>query len=63
MCVMYLRAAEAELMAPHESSARTVDWDRISKYCDFNPKANKNNKDVSRMRSMLLQLKQTPLVR
>ncbi|KAH9383021.1 hypothetical protein HPB48_023680 [Haemaphysalis longicornis] len=28
--------------------------------CDFNPKASRNSKDVSRMRSIILQLKQSP---
>ena len=57
------KAAEAELNAPFDSSAKNVEWDRIAKLCDFNPKANKNTKDVNRLRSILLQLKQTPLVR
>jgi len=39
------------------------EWERMAKLCDFNPKANKNNRDVSRMRSILLQLKQQPLVK
>ena len=38
-------------------------WESVAKLCDFNPKGNKNTKDVSRMRSILLQLKQTPLKR
>lgn len=57
------KATEAELAALREKGDSDAEWDRISKLCDFNPKANKNNKDVSRMRSILLQLKQTPLVR
>lgn len=36
------------------------DWERICRLCDFNPKGSRNSKDVSRMRSILLQLKQTP---
>ena len=39
------------------------EWEKVSRFCDFNPKNSKNTKDVSRMRSMLLQLKQNPLVR
>jgi hypothetical protein len=31
--------------------------------CDFNPKTQVGSRDKSRMRGMLLQLKQTPLVR
>ena len=37
-----------------------TEWDRVSKLCDFNPKTAKNVKDVSRMRSIILQLKSTP---
>ena len=36
------------------------EWDRVSKLCDFNPKTSKNVKDVSRMRSIILQLKSSP---
>ena len=46
-----------------DESSKSVEWDRITKHCDFNPKANKNNKDVTRFRSLLLQLKQQPLIR
>jgi len=56
-------ATEAELAALREKADSDQEWDRITKLCEFNPKANKNSKDVSRMRSILLQLKQTPLVR
>merc|ERR1712025_1117759 len=37
-----------------------TEWDRVAKLCDFNPKSAKNVKDVSRMRSIILQLKQGP---
>jgi len=37
-------------------------WERIAKLCDFTPKASRNSKDVSRMRSIILQLKQNPSV-
>merc|ERR1719195_1726658 len=37
-----------------------TEWDRVSKLCDFNPKTSKNVADVSRMRSIILQLKQGP---
>lgn len=57
------KAAEAELVASRDSQTAGQEWDRMAKLCDFNPKANKNTKDVSRMRSILLQLKQQPLVR
>lgn len=38
-------------------------WEKICKLCDFNPKNNRNTKDTARMRSIFLQLKQSPLVR
>jgi len=37
-----------------------TEWDRVSKLCDFNPKSSKNVKDVSRLRSIILQLKSNP---
>ncbi|RMZ97518.1 clathrin light chain B isoform X5 [Brachionus plicatilis] len=57
------KASETEIMASRENDSNGHDWERIAKLCDFNPKANKNQKDNSRLRSILLQLKQTPLVR
>lgn len=36
------------------------EWNRVHKLCDFNVKNSRNNKDTSRMRGILLQLKQTP---
>lgn len=39
------------------------EWERVCRQCDFNPKGSRNTKDVSRMRSILLQLKQTPIER
>lgn len=38
-----------------------TEWERIAKLCDFNPKAKQGNKDVSRMRSLILQMKQNPI--
>ncbi|XP_037723106.1 clathrin light chain [Drosophila subpulchrella] len=38
-----------------------TEWERIAKLCDFNPKVNKAGKDVSRMRSIYLHLKQNPI--
>lgn len=38
-----------------------TEWERIAKLCDFNPKVNKQGKDVSRMRSIYLHLKQNPI--
>jgi clathrin light chain A len=36
------------------------EWERVCRLCDFNPKGSRNTKDITRMRSILLQLKQTP---
>jgi len=36
------------------------EWERVSKHCDFSAKAPGHTKDVSRMRTILLQLKQAP---
>lgn len=41
-------------------SADGKDWERIANLCDFNPKSSKQQKDISRMRSLILQLKQNP---
>lgn len=57
------KASEAEIIANRDAAQVGHEWERVTKLCDFNPKANKNNKDVNRMRSLLLQLKQQPLVR
>ncbi|XP_054139686.1 clathrin light chain A isoform X2 [Melozone crissalis] len=40
-----------------------TEWERVAQLCDFNPKSSKQAKDVSRMRSVLISLKQAPLVR
>ena len=39
------------------------EWERVNKLVDFNTKSNKNTKDMSRMRSIMLQLKQTPPIK
>lgn len=36
------------------------EWEQICRLCDFSPKGSRNTKDVSRLRSILLQLKQQP---
>uniref|UniRef100_A0A8C5GJN6 Clathrin light chain n=1 Tax=Gouania willdenowi TaxID=441366 RepID=A0A8C5GJN6_GOUWI len=46
-----------------EDNSPGSEWDRVARLCDFNPKTNKQAKDVSRMRSVLISLKQAPLVR
>merc|ERR1711976_975931 len=57
------REAEAVFIRERDDSIPGHEWERICRLCEFNPKAARNQKDISRMRSILLQLKQTPLVR
>ncbi|KAG4071856.1 hypothetical protein HA402_006017 [Bradysia odoriphaga] len=56
------RNAEKQFVAelPDEIEPGT-EWERIAKLCDFNPKSAKSSRDVSRLRSIILQLKQNPL--
>lgn len=54
------RNAEKELVSQPTELEPGQEWERIAKLCDFNPKASRNSKDVSRMRSIILQLKQSP---
>lgn len=57
------RNAEMEYVNERDTEVPTgQEWDRISRMCDFNPKASRGTKDTSRMRSIILQLKQTPLI-
>ncbi len=39
-----------------------TEWERVTRLCEFNAKKDpkEKNKDVGRMRSILLQLKQNP---
>ncbi|XP_040169085.1 clathrin light chain isoform X7 [Anopheles arabiensis] len=53
--------AEKQFVAETDEIEPGTEWERIAKLCDFNPKTNKSNKDISRMRSIILQLKQNPL--
>lgn len=55
------RNAEKQFVADDDEIEPGTEWERIAKHCDFNPKASKGSKDVSRMRSIILQLKQNPL--
>ncbi|XP_065067565.1 clathrin light chain B-like [Rhopilema esculentum] len=57
------RAAQEEFIEEMSSTKPGNEWTKVARLCDFNPKVNKNTKDVSRMRSILLRLKQEPLVR
>jgi len=54
------RSAEKQYVADSQTVPQGEEWERIAKLCDFNPKSSKGSKDVSRMRSIILQLKQSP---
>uniref|UniRef100_A0A7N8WX63 Clathrin light chain n=1 Tax=Mastacembelus armatus TaxID=205130 RepID=A0A7N8WX63_9TELE len=56
-------ASEEAFLAESNGDSPGSEWERVARLCDFNPKTNKQAKDVSRMRSVLISLKQTPLVR
>ncbi|KAJ8272011.1 hypothetical protein COCON_G00108700 [Conger conger] len=58
----YVAAEEAMVSELDEGNPGT-EWERVARLCDFNPKSSKQAKDVSRMRSVLISLKQSPLVR
>ncbi|NWH35956.1 CLCA protein, partial [Chloropsis hardwickii] len=57
------RAAEEAFVNEAEEVCPGTEWERVAQLCDFNPKSSKQAKDVSRMRSVLISLKQAPLVR
>ncbi|XP_059846226.1 clathrin light chain B-like isoform X2 [Hypanus sabinus] len=57
------RAAEEAFVQDSEEDTPGTEWERVARLCDFNPKTSKQSKDVSRMRSVLISLKQSPLVR
>nr|XP_028568266.1 clathrin light chain A isoform X4 [Podarcis muralis] len=57
------RAAEEAFVNDVDESSPGTEWERVARLCDFNPKSSKQAKDVSRMRSVLISLKQAPLVR
>ena len=54
------RADEKTFVAEMNEIKPGTEWERVGKLCDFNQKAAKNSKDTTRMKSILLQLKQTP---
>lgn len=57
------REAEAAFVHDRDEKLAGHEWERITRLCEFNPKSSRNTKDIARMRSILLQLKQTPLQR
>ncbi|XP_047495676.1 clathrin light chain-like isoform X5 [Penaeus chinensis] len=57
------RSAEKELVAETGKMEPGTEWERITKLCDFNPKTSKSSRDISRMRSIILQVKQNPPIK
>ncbi|CAH0560868.1 unnamed protein product [Brassicogethes aeneus] len=55
------KSAEKQFVAEEDAIQPGTEWERIAKLCDFNPKAKQGSKDVSRMRSIILQMKQSPV--
>ncbi len=55
------RLVEEQNNAENKTPGR--EWERVGNMCDFNPKSNKGSKDLSRMRNILINLKQQPLNR
>ncbi|RXM98241.1 Clathrin light chain A [Acipenser ruthenus] len=56
------RAAEEALVTDIDDNNPGTEWEHVARLCDFNPKSSKQAKDVSRMRSILISLKTSPLV-
>nr|XP_056712400.1 clathrin light chain B isoform X3 [Euleptes europaea] len=57
------RASEEAFLKESKEETPGTEWEKVAQLCDFNPKSSKQSKDVSRMRSVLISLKQTPLAR
>ncbi|XP_023339166.1 clathrin light chain A isoform X8 [Eurytemora carolleeae] len=57
------RSAEETFVSEINDIQPGTEWERVAKQCDFSAKNTRNTKDVSRMRGILLQLKQNPPTR
>ncbi|TSK87401.1 Clathrin light chain B [Bagarius yarrelli] len=57
------RASEDAFLKECDDNSPGTEWEKVARLCDFNPKTSRQTKDVSRMRSVLISLKQTPLAR
>ncbi len=58
------RLAEEGFICERDKQIPGTEWEKVSNLCDFSSKnVSKNSKDVSRMRSLFLHLKENPLVR
>ncbi|XP_069023797.1 clathrin light chain A-like isoform X1 [Embiotoca jacksoni] len=62
-CYRLDQAAEEAMISDLDENNPGTEWERVARLCDFNPKSSKQAKDVSRLRSVLISLKQSPLVR
>ncbi|MCJ8739645.1 hypothetical protein PDJAM_G00049580 [Pangasius djambal] len=56
-------ASEDDFLKECDDDSPGTEWEKVARLCDFNPKTSRQTKDVSRMRSVLISLKQTPLAR
>jgi hypothetical protein len=54
------RDAEKELMTQRDNAQPGKEWERVAGMCEFNPKSARAAKDLSRLRSILLQMKNQP---
>lgn len=61
--VVYNRASEDAYLKECDDDHPGSEWEKVAWLCDFNPKTSRQMKDMSRMRSVLISLKQTPLLR
>lgn len=57
------RVSEEAFLKECDDDSPGTEWEKVARLCDFNPKTSRQTKDVSRMRSVLISLKQTPLLR
>ena len=62
------RSSNREEEGQHENTEMNhiepgTEWERVAKHCDFSTKAPGHTKDVSRMRAIMLQLKQNQTVK
>lgn len=61
--MFHIRETQDAFVGERDEKKPGGEWERICRLCDFNPKGSRNMKDVSRLRSILLQLKQVPVER
>jgi len=54
------RSLEQESASDRESAAPGQEWERVVKLCEFNPKYSRATKDLTRFRSILVQMKNQP---